>query len=231
MNVLFLSPHLDDAVFSCGALINQMSRDCVVTVATVFSASVPHASGFALECQTDKGIPAHVDYMALRRCEDASACARLGANPVWLGLREAPHRGYHNADALFEARHDDDELQPVIDAIAPLARTATLIAAPLGLGGHVDHHMVADALRALRPGVPVWWWEDMPYAVRLGSRDPGLTSHLPTREDLAAKLHACAAYRSQLGFQFGGESRMRSVLQADAIRYGERFAMPTCVAA
>ena len=77
---LFLSPHLDDAVFSAGGLIHALTRGgWEVTVATVFTRSVPDPKGFALACQLDKGLPADLDYMAVRRGEDRLACARLGA--------------------------------------------------------------------------------------------------------------------------------------------------------
>ena len=68
---LFLSPHLDDVAFSCGGALLRLTDDpdWRVVLCTVFTASVPDPQGFALRCQTDKGIPAEVDYMALRRTE------------------------------------------------------------------------------------------------------------------------------------------------------------------
>jgi len=68
--ILFVSPHLDDAVFSAGAFIARIARDHDVVVATVFTASMPAPTGFALACQTAKGIASDTDYMALRRAED-----------------------------------------------------------------------------------------------------------------------------------------------------------------
>ena len=47
-----------------------------VVLLTVFTRSVPNPAGFALRCQTDKGLPATADYMALRRAEDAAAGGR-----------------------------------------------------------------------------------------------------------------------------------------------------------
>ena len=95
---LFLSPHLDDAVFSCGGTIALLPRaGWRVIVATVFTRSVLNPPGFAPACQLDKGLTPDVDYMALRRDEDAAACARLGAEVRWLDALEAPHRGYGSA--------------------------------------------------------------------------------------------------------------------------------------
>ena len=93
---LALSPHLDDAAFSCGGLLASLARQGWRTVmATLFTGSVPDPQGFALACQLDKGLSAGIDYMALRRGEDARAAAELGiAPPRHMPFREAPHRGY-----------------------------------------------------------------------------------------------------------------------------------------
>ena len=100
---LILSPHLDDAVFSCGGLMAQLvdSGWCTV-MATAFTATVLPVTGFPLACQLDKGLSAEVDYMALRREEDRRAASVLGVQDVrWLDLPEAPHRGYGSAPELF----------------------------------------------------------------------------------------------------------------------------------
>ena len=83
MTVLAISPHLDDAAFSAGGLLATLARAHRVVVATVFTQSVPAPTGFALRCQTDKGLAPEEDYLALRRAEDAAACAALGAEPAW----------------------------------------------------------------------------------------------------------------------------------------------------
>ena len=77
---LALSPHLDDAAFSCGGLLHGLARDgWRVVMATLFTASVDRPSGFALACQTDKGLGAEVDYMRLRRAEDDAAARPSGS--------------------------------------------------------------------------------------------------------------------------------------------------------
>lgn len=223
--ILFVSPHLDDAVFSAGALIARLARDHDVVVATVFTASMPAPTGFALACQTDKGIAANVDYMALRRAEDQRALETLGARPVWLDLPEAPHRGYRSPAALFGPRHTADDPAPVATALAPLVAEADAVFGPLGHGDHVDHHLVRDALDSLAGAIA---WLDLPYAIR-SPRAQGAAPMLQpvpaTPDDMSAKLAACAAYDSQIGFQFGDIAAMRAALAAAP----ERFAAPHCI--
>jgi LmbE family N-acetylglucosaminyl deacetylase len=215
MRVLAVSPHLDDAAFSAGATLAALAGDGhEVTVVTCFTRSVPDPSGFALACQLDKGLPPDVDYMALRRAENDAAVAVLGAAGVELDLPEAPHRGYTSAADLFTGVHPGDDVwQAVADRLAGM--TADLWLAPQALGAHVDHLQVLRAVAALDR--PVLWWRDSPYVLRRPDAVPGAALpgglspvHLP--QDRGRRADACARYRTQLGFQFGGEAAMRAAL-------------------
>ena len=215
---LAVSPHLDDAAFSCGGALSVLAETgWSVVMATVFTGSVAAPTGFALACQRDKGLAPEVDYMALRRAEDVQAARALGIGaPRHLPFREAPHRGYGSAPELFAGtRPDDGIVADLIPAFADLVAETrpNLVLAPQAVGGHVDHVQVVRALRALALPQPVLWWRDFPYTVR--SPDPkeplrDLVAELPQRtirfgaEAQARKAAACAAYTTQIGFQFGG---------------------------
>lgn len=82
---------------SAAPLPSRMRVD--VTVATVFTASVPSPTGFALACQTDKGLAADVDYMQLRRAEDETAMRARRSTTVSPRSGGGPHRGYDEASA------------------------------------------------------------------------------------------------------------------------------------
>ncbi len=219
---LAISPHLDDAVFSAGGTLARLAdRGWRVVAATVFSASVAEPDGFALACQLDKGLSRDVDYMALRRAEDATACATIGVEPVFLPFREAPHRGYGSRDALFGPVREDDAVAAAVgrSLSALLVRLRPdLVLAPQAIGGHVDHVVTVRALGTLPAGVPVLWWHDFPYVARgsapatpCADRFAGLAGRA-VEVDLARKSRACAAYRSQIGFQFGGEHGLATAL-------------------
>ena len=229
--ILAFSPHLDDAVFSAGgALFERALAGWRVTVATLFTGNVAEPQGFALACQLDKGLGPTVDYMALRRAEDLRACALLGVEPIHLPLLEAPHRGYGSAAALFAPPRGDD---PVLQELAPVVcellhhHAPDEVWGPRALGGHVDHVLVHRAVRGAAAGARVWW-TDWPYVDRPAPADPlagdlagsaqtELVLSFPAR---TRKTEACAAYTSQLGFQFGGEAAMRARL---AVLTAERF--------
>lgn len=224
---LALSPHLDDAVFSCGGTLAALAdAGWRVTLCTVFTASVPNPIGFALACQTDKGLSPEVDYMALRRAEDAAAAAALGIEPpLWLQFREAPHRGYDSAKALFAGvRAGDAIVDKMSDAFRALLTDISpdFVLAAQAVGAHVDHIQVVWALQQARPAAPVLFWRDFPYTIReahppepFGPEMEGLQriEAILTPDQRERKRHACRAYASQLGFQFGGPERLDDSLQ------------------
>jgi len=235
---LFLSPHLDDAAFSCGGLMAQLADAgwrCVM--ATAFTATVLPVTGFALACQLDKGLGANVDYMALRREEDRAAAAILGVVDLrWLGLLEAPHRGYASAPALFGELAEDDEVwRPLAAMVAGLMDELQpdLVLAPQGLGGHVDHRQMIRAVQHASPR-HLAFYRDTPYAIRDTNAvsivfQPGMLDHaVGIAAGLERKVAASCAYGSQIGFQFGGPAPLATALREFAVREGggrpaERF--------
>ena len=227
---LFLSPHLDDVAFSCGGALLRLTDDprWRVALCTIFTASVPDPQGFALRCQTDKGIPAETDYMALRRAEDATyaAFAHVHDARYW-DYREAPHRGYASPADLFAGVRDDDVVwQPLGDDLARLDDDLRpdLVFAPQGLGNHADHLQTIRATLAVWPIERVVWYRDTPYAIREPEARPAGLLRLeedifPCRVPLTPavlerKIAGCALYASQIGFQFGGAVALHEKLTA-----------------
>ncbi len=223
MRVTAVSPHLDDAAFSVGGVLARLAdAGHEVTVVTCLTATVPDPQGFALACQTDKGLGPEVDYMAVRREEDRRAMQVLGVRHVHLPLPEAPHRGYDSPAALFAGIREDDPLD--LSVLADL--DADVLLAPQGLGSHVDHLQVVRAVAALDR--PTAWWPDAPYVLRAPDAPPspdlpgGLVPlHLPGDADRRAD--ACACYATQLPFQFGRDSDLppERAMRAAVSRLGD----------
>ncbi len=128
--LLVISPHLDDAVLSCEALL-KFSRDAHVL--TVFGGDAPADAPLA-EWDRQCGFPAGVNVMEARRAEDSRALTGLGAVPLWGNeLQE----GYRTDAANLE--RITSLITATIDSIAP-----THFLFPLGLKHH-DHLLVAAA--------------------------------------------------------------------------------------
>ncbi len=235
---LFISPHLDDVAFSCGGTLARFSAEGWRTVlATVFTRSVPNPRGFALQCQLDKGLPADIDYMALRREEDREFAKRVGVHDLlWLDYPEAPHRGYGSAPALFGDVAAEDKVWAEISAdLGSLVarRRPERIFLPQALGSHVDHRQVVKAALEAVPTEKALWYRDTPYAIAAPEAQAspllpdGLTkAGLDISFFLETKLEACAAYPTQLGFQFGGEKKMHEALSRFAAAEAGRMGHP-----
>jgi LmbE family N-acetylglucosaminyl deacetylase len=173
-DLVILSPHLDDAVFSLGGLISREVRaGRRVEVVSCFTSGPP----------LDKIVPAHRifgDY-AIRRAESERALAVLGARYRWLDLHEriwrepALRRGVFPAHVFRTPAKMEDfaELKSIRAAIAEVVDSGATVYAPLAIGHHVDH--VEVALAALREVLGrgafdrILFYED-PYALGRGCR-------------------------------------------------------------
>jgi LmbE family N-acetylglucosaminyl deacetylase len=232
---LVLSPHLDDAAFSCGATMAMLAdagwRVCLVTA---FTRRVHPAQGFALDCQLDKGLSPDVDYMALRQEEDEVAADILGvADLRWLDLPEAPHRGYASAAELFGPVRDGDEVWRDLAALLAdllVELRPDIVLGPQGLGNHIDHRQMITAIEHGVPEGKLAFYRDTPYALRNPNALPIVTleglapSTVAIGPWLERKVAASCAYASQVGFQFGGPLAAGSALRAFALDEGDGHA-------
>jgi len=235
---VYLSPHLDDAVLSCGGLIHrqgQQGRPPIVI--TCFAAVPDHGvlSPFALEQHRRWG--QLVAPLEQRPCEDATALAYLGAKYQHWDYLDCIYRRhpdsneflYTSEEAIFGQVHSAEyNLAERLagDISRSLSAEATLICAPLAVGHHVDHQVVLQAaLRLRQMGFQVQFYEDYPYAGDPTKLDQALQAWIPPptavvhaiqAEDLEAKVTAIALYRSQLGVLFGDETSMSARVHAYA---------------
>lgn len=179
---VFLSPHLDDVVLSCGGTVAQLCRNgASVTVLSLFTGQVPEAtplSPFAALLHQLWGTPAQA--YAIRRAEDTAALAQFGLKPHWLDWLDCIYRGdaatgtwyYADDNALFGACHPAEENLPqqLAHAIRTYLQQHHLVDAPstfyvpLAVGNHVDHQLTHRAAAMLiQPGDTVFFYEDYPY--------------------------------------------------------------------
>ena len=217
-DAIYLSPHFDDAVLSCGGQIFLRTRAAqTVLVVTVMGAPPPAepASPFARELHAAWDAAGHP--AAERRREEAAACARLGADHTACDFTDAVYRAAPAERALYPSRASiTGPLHPADEALsASLADRfralppADFVAGPLGAGRHVDHRLVRRAAEEAFGGRLVCY-EDFPYAKRwlamVGLARPrrrwrAEVVALPP-EAIAARCEAIEAYASQRGMLF-----------------------------
>jgi len=230
---VYLSPHLDDAVLSCGASIAQQAANGEsVEVLTIFAGRPPlrPLSSYAAEMQEKWGNPP--DPMGRRREEDEAACHMLGATTIHLDYLDAIYRT-DPANGAFLYTSDEQlmggHLHPADLGLADELTTAiaqrygsvhdVLIYAPLSAGAHVDHQIVrATAFKLKRRGFSLCFYEDFPHAEKGHTLVSALAQpdgcawvaelRLLQEPHVTMKCEAIACYRSQIPILFGDAEAM-----------------------
>jgi LmbE family N-acetylglucosaminyl deacetylase len=236
-----LSPHFDDAVLSCGGVLAQAARaGSTVVVVTIF-AGEPEDSAL----RRPHVIAAHGRWgleggtaVSRRRAEDLAALAVVGAHAAWIPLVDHlywPHagawaepEGWRRWAARLKLllrparRRAQGERRRMVEAVvrACVARwPAATVLAPLGLGGHPDHRLVAAAARTVVPPTLLACYEDLPYAARADGVGREALGGLELRpvaiaSTLVAKQRALACYSSQLDDLVGGAAQASAAVAA-----------------
>ena len=152
---IFISPHFDDVVLSCGALVWELThQNNAVEIWTIMGGYPPDEifSPFADMMHQAWGLTGRT-VVNMRREEDQAACAVLGAQHRhwhWPDViyRRDPQTGAYavnNNTELFGSAPNNELVKTVADALAEALPVDALIVLPIGLGGHVDHKTVVQA--------------------------------------------------------------------------------------
>ena len=164
--ILFLSPHLDDAVLSCGVRIHQSVQEGFeAIVASIFTSP---------GVETVESVQ---DLYLKRKRDDKRAIEFLGAKAEHLDFIDAPFRNkrYHNFSTILFHHQLPESEEDVVNAVSVRLRKLIEylqpyeVHFPLGVGGHIDHHILFESSRLL------WdirtqfnYYEDLPYSLLSG---------------------------------------------------------------
>ncbi|MGO4549257.1 PIG-L deacetylase family protein [Paenibacillus sp. 2TAB23] len=248
---LFISPHLDDAILSCGDYIDYLYQ-CGhrIVIATVFTGEDTNPSPSPLAKILHKRFNLRFGVMEARLNEDQQAAAVLGASCIHLNLQECIYRrnsdnspSYQKLDELFRA--DLSLEQPVIERVeAQLSRTLDLmdyiqVYIPIGIGRHVDHGIVRQAAECWAWNTSaceanqIAYYEDLPY--KHYHTDPNWHKELAanlerqtvqlSRASMRAKLWAVDHYKSQHRLLWKSRIAMLRQMLANTRGYDESAAI------
>jgi len=184
---VFISPHMDDCIFSAGATISHLAKVAKVVVINVFTKydrktfSLP-LLGFLLGYKSLRV----EDIFRKRRNEDRKVFSKLAIKPVNLNFVDAIFRKkesvkgngtflkilknniYPSGKNLFAGKvsEEDEKIKTKIYAkiekfLSKLGKDY-IIFCPYGVGGHVDHILVREICE--ENFAKVIFWKDQPYA-------------------------------------------------------------------
>jgi LmbE family N-acetylglucosaminyl deacetylase len=228
MQWVYLSPHPDDAVMSCGGIIHQQVQHGEnVAVWTLFDGDPPYGelTPFAASLHHRWGVDA-ATAMTARRNEDHNAATRLGVDLHHFKLPDCIYRRLPDGEPLVNCEEDlwqtphsgETQFAAHLSArmAAALPEDAHLVC-PLGIGTHLDHTLTRAAAELL--GRRLFFYADFPYVGREGAlSDVWIEPHWQPRRftlspaDLLAWGDAISAHASQISTFWKNEDEMRTAL-------------------
>ena len=238
---IFLAPHFDDVVYSCGGTLGvQLSSGLRPLVITIF-AGIPAAdlqlSPLATQIHREmgtslsQGVGAAVE---TRRKEDAAALDYLQVDYLWLDYPEAIYRGspayYTTKEELIGGDVNNADLSidhQLAEDLVALAERLPDAAwyAPMGIGRHVDHQIVSSAAdRLVQRGSKVYMFEEFPYVLQAGAREARMLelcealepALVEVSEMMPYRLEAADMYASQVVPNFGDAATMHRAMDTYA---------------
>ncbi len=218
-HVVFLSPHFDDAVFSCGGIMHEYGKQGKSNVIVTLFGGVPdnsHLSPFAREIHHKWNL---TDPVSVRMNEDRKALATIGAQEIHLDFLDCIYRKteegvplYTDYEGIRKALHPrdlklcDDVYEQVAKTLRRYDPERTQVLVPLGIGNHVDHQIAHKVgLRLIAEGFQIVFYEEFPYSMwypeelkTIGAGHENILSPLVVFIEMKAKLKMIRYYTSQL---------------------------------
>lgn len=148
---VFLSPHLDDAVFSCGGLIAKLAQAGeAILIVNIFSEYGNNTN---------------------RREEESQVAEFLRVDIKYLGELDAifRHKSYKSLLRIFSTIDSSDRrnFPNLADKLQNLLSTISYdtLYVPLGVGWHVDHLLTQEMGQLVAEKLKLCYYEDAPYVL------------------------------------------------------------------
>ena len=186
---VFVSPHHDDAILSCGGLISYLSKRTKVIVINVFTDGGDNP--YSLSAKKFLELNNYKDAKKLfkaRRTEDSKVFGSININPVNLGFLTGLFRKKENPTFLERilgkllpellciyptfylhlkkgkiAKEDQELLIKLHRKLKEIIKSESLVFCPLGVGNHTDHIVVREVCS--NNFSKVVYWTDFPYSL------------------------------------------------------------------
>lgn len=227
MRWIYISPHFDDVVLSCGGLIwEQTHAGIPVEIWTVCAGDPPPGAVSPLieQIHTVWGTGTPEETVALRRIEDQNAARRVGATVSHLSIPDAIYRRTNTGtlmytEGVFVGLHPRD--QGIVEAasreIASKLNQYDTVVCPMAIGSHLDHVITRAATEML--GRPLWYYADIPYLLNHPDELAPNTQKMVGKtffispQGLAGWQESIAAHASQITSLFEDVQDMRQKIK------------------
>lgn len=183
--IYILSPHLDDAVLSCGSLLLDLKGKKDITIINVFTRA--HNGPYTLSARKflndSGGYKDAANLFRERSKEDKNVLSKLKVKTINFNLQEALFRRKIPINLLGKAIPEFSHIYPTyrwhaIKSISPndlvilklknalksMVETNAVVFAPHGIGGHVDHQITRRVCEDIFENIILY--SDFPYNIR-----------------------------------------------------------------
>ncbi len=228
MRQIYISPHFDDAVLSCGGLIwEQTQQGIPVEIWTICAGDAPlgQLSPLAQVCHHQWGMNTAREVVTARRIENEKAASLVGAETVNFSIPDCIYRCSPEGELLYPA----DVFVPInpLEKDLGMEISATLtseilpgdvVSCPLTIGGHLDH--VLARLAAERMDCSLWYYADIPYLFNHPELLPPATYGLQetlfpvSKTGLKIWQKGIACYATQIAMLFETKERMLAEIRS-----------------
>ena len=217
---VFISPHFDDGIFSCGGTARQLAAaGHAVTIMTImgglYQGELPDTPILA---DLHRRWSAGESPLRSRQIEDENASSTIGVDFMHVPLPDCVYRLaseialYPSEESLFGEIHPADYAPRLLKGIQiPELETAARVYLPLGVGHHVDHQIARQwgmtQVRDIPDRSALRFYAEFPYsnadrATELALKEFGLplapADVRLSEADIRAKIKAIACYESQI---------------------------------
>jgi LmbE family N-acetylglucosaminyl deacetylase len=217
MRWIFISPHLDDAILSCGGLIQKLvAEKNIVEVWTICAGDPPEVNLSPFAIQQQNGFQTGVEYYENRRSEDIDACRFLGARHRHFSFIDCIYRHsrdyrwfYDSEEAIFGDVIPEDEtmISEITIFLKTIIKPTDILVSPMAIGNHVDHQIVRIAMESLNR--PIKYYADFPYVILQNEALLRIKDLLPNEiyklsmDNISAWKESISIYASQIKVLFG----------------------------
>ncbi len=229
MKWIYLSPHLDDAVLSCGGLIwEQAHANQQVEIWTLCAGDPPAGELSPFAQLLHQRWKTGRDSVSIRRAEDRIACEIVGSKYQHFEIpdciyRYDPQNGFpviNQEGDLFGSltKEDLDLAQSFGQKLAGSVPTGAQIVCPLTIGRHVDHRLTRTMAEMAFDSM--LYYADYPYI-----QNPGISVSDWLRDDAAYNLKisydglqawqdAISSYKSQISTFWNSVEKMHASIES-----------------
>jgi hypothetical protein len=156
MRWIYISPHFDDAILSCGGLIDyQTSIGLSVEVWTVTS-GIPQLEGSSdliKQIQEQWNVTSPAEAVIERKKEDNLALGLVNATSSHLNYLDCIYRASREGNfyyqSIFSDIHPEEANLPlqISNLINQQIQDEDILVFPLSIGNHIDHEIVNEAAK------------------------------------------------------------------------------------